>query len=87
MAEKSKFWRTVVHIEILSEGQSPPDSSELSPFNLGAEILTGDWSGEVKVMSQDELEPLEMANALRAQGSEPEFLGLNDEGKILEDDS
>lgn len=84
--KKQRFWRSVIRIEVLSEGREPPLHDELTPFNIADEITTGGWSGQTAVVSQDELEPLEMAQALRAQGSEPEFLGLSDEGEILEED-
>lgn len=71
-AAKKIFHRTVIEVEVLSE-----DPYELHSLErLQEDITTGDCSGHVYVKSHDELSTGRMAEALQAQGSCPEFLGI-----------
>ena len=73
----SKFYRTVVTVEILSD--EPIGSPSLQ--EIDHQIMEGDWSGQYHVDSVTVLSPKEMAEALIEQGSDPEFFGLNDDGE------
>jgi hypothetical protein len=67
-----KFYRTIVAIEILSEDPiGDPNVSEIDN-----EIFGGDWSGESKVILSEEVSEERMAKFLIAQGSDPEFFGI-----------
>jgi hypothetical protein len=73
----SKFYRTIVTVEILSD--EPIGSPTLDEINY--QIMEGDWSGQYEVssvaeISPAEISPAEMTSALIAQGSDPEFFGL-----------
>ena len=68
----SKFYRTIVTVEILSD--EPIGSPTLDEINY--QIMEGDWSGQYEVSSVAEISPAEMTSALIAQGSDPEFFGL-----------
>lgn len=78
-----KYYRTVIQVEVLSEGE-PADTTSLEI--IGEQIDSGDWSGKVTVLSSEPVGRKEMARLLRAQGSAPEFLlhdyqeGEEDEG-------
>ena len=71
-----KFFKTTITIEILSEKKY--NSTDLS--KIAYDITDGDCSGKVEVSSYQELTPQEAAKALLAQGSDPEFFGLDDDG-------
>ena len=75
-----KFFRTLVTIEILSEG--PIDSPSLD--NINSEITDGDWSGKITYGESVEVSGLAMADLLRAQGSDPEFFQIDKLGNDLE---
>jgi hypothetical protein len=74
-----KFYRTVIEVEVLSE--------ELDDFNTLEDvhyaITQGHCSGEWDVKSQGEVTPKRMAKLLLAQGSDPEFFGLDEKGKSI----
>lgn len=87
----SKYWKTVVQIEILSEGDEPPFAGAIgddmpSLAVIEYQIEHGEWSGVVKVHKQEEVTPVEMAKLLLAEGSDPEFLGLKEDGSPAEED-
>lgn len=76
-----KFYRQVVTVEILSE--------ELKDFDndleaIAAAITDGDCSGVVSVEVSDEVDGLAMARLLAAQGSDPGFFMLDEEGNDVE---
>jgi hypothetical protein len=77
MSDTKKYWRTVVKVTVLSEHQ-PVGDADLE--TIAREIVTGDWSGETKVLEQIEITADEMAKELIAQGSDPGFFGLEDNG-------
>jgi hypothetical protein len=85
MAEEApkKYWRTEFKVVVISEDE-PVDNMELAA--VAFEIQDGDCSGEVTVEGVDELTPVEAAQALIAQGSDPTFFGLNEDGSSAYDD-
>jgi len=72
-----KYYRTVFTITVLSTESLPVD---LGLSGLAYGITEGDWSGEVDRQADQKLTGKQMADALIAQGSDPEFLGLDAEG-------
>lgn len=68
----SKFYKTIVTIEILSE--EPIGNPDLEEIQY--QTTEGNWSGVVDVTSEEELTPEEMSKALIAQGSDPEFFSI-----------
>jgi hypothetical protein len=76
------FYRTVFRIEVLSEGPLPED---ISLEDVAYEIMDGDYSGNIKRVSEDEVDGPTMARLLREQGSDPEFFRLTDDGQEVED--
>jgi hypothetical protein len=75
---KRKFYRTVFRIEVLSEYPYPDDIE-----NLHYNITEGDCSGKWE-MTQEVLNGQQAADALRAQGSAPEFFRLDEMGVDLD---
>ena len=75
---KRKFFKTVFTLEILSEKPIPSDIS-LGELNYG--ITEGECSGELNQTEVKELNGKEIATALIAQGSDPEFFQINDSGE------
>lgn len=74
-----KFYRTVISVEILSEEPYPPDP-ELT--DVAEDITSGGCSGCVsEIVSNEELSGKDMATCLRAQGRDPGFFGLTDDGE------
>lgn len=78
----SKFFKTTITIEILSEQKFNNTNLE----DIAYAITEGDCSGKVEVTGYQELTSKEAAAALLAQGSDPEFFGLDENGKSLDDD-
>lgn len=78
----SKFFKTTIIIEILSEQKF--NNTNLEDINYA--ITQGDCSGKVEITGYQELTSKEAAAALLAQGSDPEFFGLDENGKSLDDD-
>jgi hypothetical protein len=77
-----KFFKTTITIEIISDRKY--NSVDLEQINY--DITEGDCSGVVNVQNYQELTPEETAKALIAQGSDPEFLGLNTDGEFIDED-
>lgn len=76
----SKFYRTVVQIEILS-GEPVPDGIGIDDINY--QITEGGWSGTAETVVSEEVTRERMAELLTAQGSDPEFLlGDEDEDEL-----
>ncbi|WP_217924742.1 hypothetical protein [Miltoncostaea oceani] len=71
--------RQIIQIEILREDEPLPEDL----VAIADEITTGDSSGNVRTLSVEDLTGPQMAAALIAQGSDPEFLGLDADGKDL----
>ncbi len=81
-----KYWRTIIEVEILTQGIKPPKDDELNVGNIDSESF-GSWSNSVLVQSKDEVEPKEMAELLKKQNNDPTILGwFEDEALISEDE-
>ena len=75
-----KFYRTVIQVEVLSEG--PLTSTSLS--DVAYAITDGDCSGKVEVQQIQEINGKRMAALLAGQSSDPGFFMLDDEGNDTE---
>ena len=75
-----KFFRTVVEVEVLSEDVT---AEGYSLETIAGEIQLGDWSGRVTFKSAEALTSKQAAEALQAQGSDPEFFSLDREGNDI----
>lgn len=73
-----KFYRTVIHVEILSDDPSPKDASLQ---DIAYQISEGDWSGATKMAEHEEMDGEKMAKLLQEQGSDPSFFQLTEDGK------
>ena len=77
-----KFYRRVVTIEILSEDE-PAEWEDLSDLEY---LMTEDHcSGRTDVGFPEEVTPAQMAKLLIAQGSDPEFFGLTEDGNDVQE--
>jgi len=65
-----ELYRTIIKIEILSEGPYDPDDIS----SVAYDIVEGDCSGSWEIESSETLTELEMAAALEKQGSDPSFI-------------
>lgn len=75
-----KFYRTTVVIEILTEDKHyNPQCLE----HIGLDISSGDCSGTWKITKSETLNGKQAAKALIAQGSDPEFFGIDEDGYSL----
>ena len=66
-----KLYRQVFEVEVLSEGEPLND---VSLEDIGYEITEGHSSGVVKETIREKVNADKMAELLKAQGSDPEFL-------------
>jgi hypothetical protein len=80
---KKRFFRTEIRIEVLSEGKAPDEGWEI--HEIVREFQMGDFSGEWEIVEVREISGPECAERLRAQGSEPGFFGLDDDGNPLDE--
>ncbi|MGH7971423.1 MAG: hypothetical protein ACREIC_22110 [Limisphaerales bacterium] len=71
-----KLYRTIFQVEVLSE--SPVGPVELE--TLGHMITEGDCSGRVRIVLKQELDGRQAAQGLLAQGSDPSFFNLTEDG-------
>jgi len=71
MTESRKFYRQLFNIEVLSEGEPLND---VSLQDIDYEITNGHCSGIVKEAVREEVTAEKMAELLKTQGSDPEFL-------------
>lgn len=70
------FYRTVIEVEVLTEGEYYPGSLE----DVARDIVYGDASGDWSVKSSRRVSRKTMARLLEKQGSDPSFLlGDDDE--------
>lgn len=67
----SKYWRTVITVEVLSEGANPPDFKNLAQVHHA--ITQGDCSGYFRDEHQEVPEEV-MRELLMEHGSDPSFL-------------
>lgn len=76
--------RTIIRVELLSDRPwSDEDLYDLATIDYA--MTEGDTSGIVKTISREILTGKEMADALLDQGSDPEFLGLDEDGNPATD--
>jgi hypothetical protein len=80
----NKYFKTTFVIEVLSE-DSPIDG-DVTLTQLDYLINEGDCSGLIHTPTVIELSAEEVAKELIAQGSDPEFFGLDEDGTIVVDD-
>jgi hypothetical protein len=73
----ARYWRTVITVVALTEGEEAPDLEDLS--TLAYEIDEGSASGCVSSRSEEVSEE-RMARLLRKQGSDPSFLIMPPDG-------
>lgn len=72
-----KFYRTLIQVEVLTEDPYSPE--DLS--NVAEDITTGDASGTFRITKSEEVDGPTMAKLLIAQGSDPGFFSLTDDGE------
>lgn len=72
-----KFYKTTYKIVVLSQEPLPPD---MSLKDIDYAITFGECSGEVGLVQEEIMNGEQAAKALIAQGSDPGFFGLDDEG-------
>ena len=77
------FYKTVIQVEVLSED---PGVENLELEEVAHQIVHGDCSGSIKVVSSDEIDGAAAAKALSAQGSDPEFFSLDEDGHDSHED-
>lgn len=76
------MFKTVFKIEVLSEEQLA-DGIDLE--QIAYQITDGPCSGLVTIESCDEVSTVEMAQLLLAQGSDPGFFMLDEDGNYTEE--
>lgn len=76
-----KFYRTIITVEVLSE--DPYQCESLS--ELAYDVDEGECSGKTTVEKTEEVDGTTMALLLMAQGSDPEFFRIDDEGNDTDD--
>ena len=75
-----KFYRTVVHVEILSE-EPYVFSGDL--YSLAEDMDMGDCSGVARTIQEEKCNGARMAQLLISQGSDPEFFGIDEAGNDI----
>jgi len=86
MENTKKYYRTVYQVEILSEEKFDNDGG-MSLTDIDEAITNGDCSGRVTTIVSDEVKTgKEMVKLLKAQGSDPEFFQLDEDGNDLSED-
>lgn len=81
MASKRKFYKTVIKIEVISEGKVPDFDGLGSLYYF---ITEGNGSGQYDTVSTKELSSKQAAKELIKQGSDPEFFGLDEKGNNVQ---
>ena len=74
-----KFYRTKIMVEVLSQDPYDPDTIN----QIAYDIAEGDCSREWDIEETQELTAKECAEALIAQGSDPEFFGIDEKGRDI----
>lgn len=82
VTNKKKYYKTIYTIELLTEDPMP-DPVDIETIHY--EMSEGRASGMFKETKVETLSGPEMAKALIAQGSDPEFLFLNEDGEDIYD--
>jgi hypothetical protein len=83
---KKKIYRTVIQYEILSD--EPINDRSLDLDTIQYECTEGHWSGRglETVIADEELTGKAAVEAIKDQGSDPEFFLMDDEGNDLDED-
>jgi hypothetical protein len=76
MTERN-FYRTVIHVEVLSE---EPYVFSGNLVDVANDISSGDCSGVARTIHEEKCNGAKMAQLLLAQGSDPEFFMLDEQG-------
>ena len=90
--EKTKFWKTTIVFEVLSEHPDGPLPDDMNLSEIVHMTIHGHASGDVKSLESDEVTHEEMKVLLVAQNSDPDFLNpeawswSNDDDELYEDD-
>lgn len=71
--EKTKFWKTTIVFEVLSEHPVSPLPDDMSLSDIVHMTIHGDASGDVKSFESDEVTNEEMRVLLEAQNSDPDL--------------
>jgi len=72
--------QTTITLTVLSE-EPIPDDAEIS--DIVHEAMVGDYSMDSEISSR-QISPVQMAEIALAQGTDPEFFGLDAEGNRVE---
>lgn len=81
MTKRRKFFRNIVTVEVLSEDEPLQDGLSLAAIEES--FTTGDCSAGAVNISVTEISGAEAAEGLMAQGSDPEFFRLDEDGNDL----
>jgi len=83
---QKKIYRTVIQYEILSD--EPINDRSLDLETIQYECSEGHWSGRglETVISDEELTGKAAVEAIKDQGSDPEFFLMDDEGNDLDEE-
>lgn len=74
------MFKTVIQVVVL--GHDPLPNCDLA--HVAYLITEGDCSGQVTTISEEQVDGPTMVRLLQEQGSDPEFLGLNEDGSEIE---
>ena len=75
-----KFYKTIIEVTVLSD-------SPLQPMSLGElsyETMEGDLSATLDTKKEIVLNGKEAADALKEQGSDPEFFQIDEDGNDID---
>jgi hypothetical protein len=78
---KKTIYRTIVTIEVLS----PEPDIHTSLTDIADEMDNGEYSGAVSFGKPKPIKGKVAARTILAQGSDPEFFGMDERGNELED--
>lgn len=81
MKSQRKFYKTVVQVEVLSEGCLIREGESLA--SIARMISEGDWSGKVKIVKTKELNGAQAAKTLFDHGNKPALFLLTPSGADL----
>ena len=83
MTSKRKFYQTTYNVKLLTEEPMP---DEVSLADIAHAMTDGDASGVFDQEDVTELDGPAAAAALQAQGSDPGFFRLDEDGNDLEEE-
>jgi hypothetical protein len=79
---KKKLYKTVIQIEVLSE-EPIPDGMSIE--EIANEAMDGGYSMVSGIKSSKVIEGKRAANAAHAQGSDPDFFGMDENGNEIDE--